>query len=257
MPSHRSWHAYLGAGANRRSRRGGSSPRPGLAHGRRPSTLPPRGARAGDRRHGTRRKDSSQSDQHARVPGVPGVYAAGDVTALALKHSTRASAREPPRRRQSRRRRGAMWNLSPGRGRSSASSPCPHFPAAPVRPGSAVPSPSATASGGRPGTWRDAPRALPRICGPWGQTRPRLAPQWDPHRRSDGRVRRGGSHRVDCPDGGEHPPGRDHRRLMAVRRAEREGEKLEHALERRGEEFDRHERAVVLQLRAAGYLREA
>jgi hypothetical protein len=46
------------------------------------------------------------------------------------------------------------------------------------------------------------------------------------------------------------------RQLMAIKRAEREGGKLEHALARRGREFERHEREVVKQLRAAGYLRE-
>jgi len=46
------------------------------------------------------------------------------------------------------------------------------------------------------------------------------------------------------------------RQLLAVRRAEREGEKLEHTLERKGEEFDRHQRVVVEQLRTAGYLRD-
>jgi hypothetical protein len=35
------------------------------------------------------------------------------------------------------------------------------------------------------------------------------------------------------------------RQLMAIKRAEREGEKLEHALARRGREFERHEREVV------------
>jgi len=46
------------------------------------------------------------------------------------------------------------------------------------------------------------------------------------------------------------------RQLMAIRRAEHEGEELEHTLERKGKEFDRHQREVVQQLRAAGYLRD-
>ena len=46
------------------------------------------------------------------------------------------------------------------------------------------------------------------------------------------------------------------RELMAIRRAEREGEVLGRALDRRAAEFDLHEREVVEQLRAAGYLHE-
>jgi hypothetical protein len=47
------------------------------------------------------------------------------------------------------------------------------------------------------------------------------------------------------------------RQLMAVRRAGREGQRLEHELERRLEVFERREREVVAELRAAGYLRES
>jgi hypothetical protein len=46
------------------------------------------------------------------------------------------------------------------------------------------------------------------------------------------------------------------RQLIAVRRVEHEGEVVERALAARGRRFDRHEREVVEQLRAAGYLRE-
>jgi hypothetical protein len=47
------------------------------------------------------------------------------------------------------------------------------------------------------------------------------------------------------------------RQLMAARRSEREGRKLGRELERLAQEFDEHEREVVEQLRAAGYLRES
>jgi hypothetical protein len=46
------------------------------------------------------------------------------------------------------------------------------------------------------------------------------------------------------------------RQLMAIRRAEHEEERVQHALERRAEEFDLHEREVINRLRAAGYLQE-
>jgi hypothetical protein len=46
------------------------------------------------------------------------------------------------------------------------------------------------------------------------------------------------------------------RQLMAIRRAEREGEAVSRTLEARGRDFERHEHEVIEQLRAAGYLQE-
>jgi len=44
------------------------------------------------------------------------------------------------------------------------------------------------------------------------------------------------------------------RRLMAIRRTEREGERLGLELQEKGVEFERHEREVIKRLEAAGYL---
>jgi hypothetical protein len=44
------------------------------------------------------------------------------------------------------------------------------------------------------------------------------------------------------------------RQMMAIRRIEREGRRLEQDLERRRSEFARHERETIQQLEAAGYL---
>jgi sulfide:quinone oxidoreductase len=46
------------------------------------------------------------------------------------------------------------------------------------------------------------------------------------------------------------------RQLLAIRRAEQEGESVGRALEARGRDVERHEREVVQRLRAAGYLQE-
>jgi hypothetical protein len=44
------------------------------------------------------------------------------------------------------------------------------------------------------------------------------------------------------------------RQLLAIGRAERQGERLEQSLERRGEELERRHRQVAARLEAAGYL---
>ena len=47
------------------------------------------------------------------------------------------------------------------------------------------------------------------------------------------------------------------RQMIAIRRIEREGRRLDDELEGRRSEFVRHEREIIQELEAAGYLRNA
>ena len=168
-------------------------------------------------------------DQHARVPGVPGVYAAGDVTALALKHSTLASAQGTAAAEAIAAAAGGDVEPEPwSRTLFGILTLPPHFPAAPrfalaprCRARQPLPLVAARARGGPP------PRALPRICGPWGQTRPRLAPHGIPIAVPMGEYAGAAATASTAPTEESIRQDAITRRLMAVRRAEREGEKLE------------------------------
>ena len=86
-----------------------------------------------------------------------GVYAAGDVTALALKHSTLASAQGTAAAEAIAAAAGGDVEPEPwSRTLFGILTLPPHFPAAPGSPWLRDAGPSATASGGRPGTWRAA-----------------------------------------------------------------------------------------------------
>lgn len=196
-------------------------------------------------------------DEHARVSGSDGVYAAGDITALSLKHSTLASGQGAAAAEAIAAVAGAGVDPEPW-------SPTlygilalpPHFAAA---------SGSPWLDGGEPLThclWWPPGHVAGRHLAPFlAASDPGVTPglEWHPD---------GVPIAASIPQSAELPltapttppetaVRRDamYRQLMAVRRAERAGERLEQALERRLRDFDAHEREVIAKLRAAGYLR--
>ena len=196
-------------------------------------------------------------DEHARVPAADGVYAAGDVTALALKHSTLASAQATAAAESIAAAAGAT--VDPG-GWSPVLYGIVTLP--PRFPG---PRDSPWVRDGEPAEhclWWPPGHVAGRHLGPYLASSDRaIHPGLDWHPTGvpvavD--VERSG------PDTAEPPSvpsdvavRRDaiSRQLFAVAREGREGERLVHQLERRGREFDEHEQEVVERLRAAGYLR--
>ena len=194
-------------------------------------------------------------DDHGRVPHTQGVYAAGDSTALSLKHSTLASAQGTAVAEAIAAASGADVDPQPWSSvlHGFLTLP-PRFPGAPGSPWLADGDPATHCLWWPPG--HVAGRHLaPYLASSDRGIKPGLA--WHP---------RGLPIAIDVhgpSNGGPSPPPVTEaamrqdaisRQLLAVRRAEREGVRLEHSLERLGEEFERHERHVIQQLRAAGYL---
>ena len=196
-------------------------------------------------------------DEHARVPAQDGVYAAGDATALALKHSTLASSQGTAAAEAIAAAAGADVDPQPW-------SPTlygiltvpPHFPGALGSP---------WLGEGEPVThclWWPPGHVAGRHLAPYLATmdpgvRPGL--EWHPNGIPVAVPVAGHAPAATAPASPTEAAIRQDaitRQLMAIRRAEHEGEELEHTLERKGEEFDRHQREVVQQLRAAGYLRD-
>lgn len=199
-------------------------------------------------------------DAHARVVGVRGCFAAGDATALSLKHSALSASQATAAAEAIAAEAGADVTPTPW-------SPVlhglltmpPHFPGARGSP---------WLDDGEPVThclWWPPGHVAGRFLAPYlaasdRGVRPGLG--WHPN---------GLPVAVEVGDGAGDataaPPApvseeairRDvmTRQLMTIRRAEREGIQLEHELQRRGSEFDRHERETVEQLEAAGYLHHA
>src|SRR5215217_61340 len=197
-------------------------------------------------------------DEHARVLGQNGVYAAGDATQLALKHSTLASSQATAAAEAIAAAAGVDIDPQPW-------SPTlygiltlpPHFPGAPGSP---------WLSEGEPVThclWWPPGHVAGRHLAPYlASTDPGVRPglEWHPHGIPVAvRVTASAAEAAAMPATPTDAGIRQDvitRQLLAVRRAEREGEKLEHTLERKGDELDRRQREVVQQLRAAGYLRD-
>jgi sulfide:quinone oxidoreductase len=210
---------------------------------------------------GTAHDDSGfvRVDEHARVLGQDGVYAVGDATALSLKHSTLASRQGTAAAEAIAAAAGANVDPEPW-------SPTlyglltlpPHFPSAAGSP---------WLDDGEPVThcvWWPPGHVAGRHLAPYLASvdrgvRPGL--EWHPNGVPVAvTVAEYAGSDVTAPSAPtEAAVSRDAktRQLMAVRRAGREGQRLEHELERRLEAFERHEREVVAQLRAAGYLRES
>jgi hypothetical protein len=196
-------------------------------------------------------------DAHARVAGARCSFAAGDATSLSLKHSTLSASQATAAAEAIAAEAGADVTPTPW-------SPVlhglltlpPHFP------------------GARGSPWLDDGEPVTHcLWWPPGHVAGRhLAPYLAA---SDRGVRPGlGWHPNGVPVavevGGEdgaaaEPPAaapsddairRDvlTRQLMAIRRIERDGRQLEHELEGRRREFERHERETIERLEAAGYL---
>lgn len=198
-------------------------------------------------------------DGHCGTPDTSGVYAAGDATSLTLKHSSVAASQGASAAEAIAAEAGA--DVEPG-----PWSPVlygiltlpPHFAGAPGSPWLDSGEPLAHC------LWWPPGHAAGRHLGPYLASRdPGVRPglEWHPGGLpvavpvgADPHGEAGTAPSVPAEASARHDAMT--RQLMAIRRAEREGERLEHALDRRGEEFERHEREVIQRLRAAGYLRD-
>jgi sulfide:quinone oxidoreductase len=194
-------------------------------------------------------------DAHGRAGGEEGLFAAGDATPLVLKHSSLAAAQGAAAAEAIAATAGAEIDPRPW-------SPIlyglltvpPHFGGARgspwVRPGEPI----------THCLWWPPGHAAGRHLAPYlAATDPRVRPglEWHPNGIPIA-VSLAGATGVATTASSPDPAlvRRDamERQLLAIRRAEREGETLERALEARGRDFERHERDVVQRLRAAGYL---
>lgn len=198
-------------------------------------------------------------DRHGRIPGASGLYAAGDATSLALKHSTLAARQATAAAEAVAAEAGA--DVDPA-------------PAAPVLYGILTLPPhlpgergSAWLGNGEPVEhclWWPPGHAAGRHLAPYLASRdPGVRPglEWHPGGvpvAVPAEAAAGGQGKAPGSAPSEAAVRHDAltRQLMAINRTEREGEKLAHALERRGEEFERHELQVIKELQAAGYLQE-
>lgn len=196
-------------------------------------------------------------DEHGRVAGSETVHAAGDVTQLSLKHSSLAAAQGAAVAESLAALAGAEVEPSPW-------SPLlhgllmlpPHFAAERGSP---------WLPDGEPLThclwWPPGHVAGPRLGPLLARRDPGLRPRLEWHPNGIPLTVSAGS----VASAGSGPPGHEPseeaarndsilRQLLALRRAEREGEALDHELERRRGEFDRMRDEVVARLEAAGYL---
>jgi sulfide:quinone oxidoreductase len=198
-------------------------------------------------------------DEHARASGQNDVYAAGDATALALKHSTSASAQGTAAAEAIAAAAGADVDPQPWRPMLYGILALPpHFPGPPGSP---------WLRNGEPVThclWWPPGHVAGRHLAPYlASSDPAVSPglEWHP----DGvplaiPVRQYSGTAVTAPPASPEAALRQDamtRQLMAIRRTGHAAERLEQVLERRGKEFDLHAREVISQLRAAGYLRES
>ena len=161
-------------------------------------------------------------DGHARTAHDPRVYAAGDATALSLKHSTLASSQATAAAEAIAAEAGADLTPTPWSAvlYGLLTLP-PRYPGARGSPWMPTGSPPPTASGGRPATWpaatsRPTSRRATGACDPGSSTTPRACP-WRPRsapaprrgRRAGGRILRGGpaARRPHPPAAGPPPRG--------------------------------------------------
>jgi sulfide:quinone oxidoreductase len=195
-------------------------------------------------------------DGHCRVSGQEDVYAAGDATLPALKHSTLASSQGTAAAEAIAAAAGADVDPRPWSATLYGILTLPpHFPG---RPG------SPWVREGEPVThclWWPPGHVAGRHLAPYLASHdPGVRPGLDWHPNGIPVAVHIGE-RADEARMAPAPPDEAAvrqdaiaRQLLAVRRAEHEGAQVEHALEIRGEEFARHHREVVQQLQAAGYL---
>jgi len=198
-------------------------------------------------------------DGHCRIPDASGLYAAGDATSLSLKHSTLAASQATAAAEAIAAQAGADVEPNPW-------SPVlygilalpPHFPGPPGSP---------WLDHGEPVThclWWPPGHVAGRHLAPYlSSVDPGVRPGLEWHANGlpiavpvdmDADAQAGAPPSVPSEAAVRHDA--ITRQLMAIHRAEREGAKLEQALERRGREFERHEREVIQRLHAAGYLRD-
>jgi sulfide:quinone oxidoreductase len=196
-------------------------------------------------------------DERGLAVGENRIYAAGDATPLALKHSALSCAQGTAVAEAIAARAGADIEPRPW-------SPTlygvltlpPHFPGTRGSP---------WLQSGEPIThclwWPPGHAAGCHLAPFLASTDPRVRPGLDWHPNGIPLAIDVGDHRAENATAPTPPAEPDIRRdalarqLIALRRVEHEGHVAERALEARGRSFDRHEREVVQQLRAAGYLR--
>ncbi len=196
-------------------------------------------------------------DAHGRAGGEERLYAAGDATPLVLKHSALAAAQ------------GAAVAEAIA---AAAGADVDPRPWSPVLYGLLMLPPHFAGERGspwvRPGEpithclWWPPGHAAGRYLAPFlasDDQRVRPGLEWHPNGVPVAISLAPESEAATMPgEPDEASVRRDamHRQLLAIRRAEREGETVGRALESRRGDFERHEREVVQQLRAAGYLQE-
>jgi len=196
-------------------------------------------------------------DTHGRASGEERLFAAGDATPLVLKHSSIAAAQGTAVAESIAAVAGAKIDPRPW---------------APVLHGLLLLPPHFAGARGspwiRPGEpithclWWPPGHATGRYLAPYLATAdPRVRPglEWHPNGIPIAVSLACTSDAATTPN----PPDeaavrRDamQRQLLAIRRAQQEGANVERALEARGRDFERHEREIVKELRAAGYLQE-
>ena len=197
-------------------------------------------------------------DGHART-AHPRVFAAGDATALSLKHSTLASSQAS----------AAAEAMAAEAGSDVSPSPWPavlygmlmlppRYPGAPGSP---------WLNDGEPTTncvWWPPGHVAGRHLAPYLAARDRgVRPGLERHPAGlpvavpVGRESAGDEGPASAPSEEDLRHDALTRRMLAIRRAEREGSAVEHDLKRMGDEVERHEREVMAKLEAAGYLRHA
>jgi sulfide:quinone oxidoreductase len=197
-------------------------------------------------------------DAHARTRDGERSFAAGDATALSLKHSAISASQATAAAEAIAAEAGADVTPTPWSSvlHGLLTVP-PHFPAERGSP---------WLSDGEPMThclWWPPGHVAGRFLAPYlaasdHGVRPGLG--WHPHGipvAVEVSAGADGASAVPLAVASADAIRRDAltRQLLAIRRAQRDGERLQHELERRGSEFERHERETVEQLEAAGYLR--
>lgn len=195
-------------------------------------------------------------DAHSRVAEVERVFAAGDATALPLKHSTLAAAQATAAAHAIAAQAGAdveaeAWSST----LYGILTLPPHFPGERGSPWLADGEPASHC------LWWPPGHVAGRYLAPFLASRDRgVRPglEWHPNGLPVAvHVEASSPVETSAPSSDEalrHDA--LSRQLMAIRRTEREGESLGRELGRELADFDRHEREVVKRLKAAGYLRD-
>jgi sulfide:quinone oxidoreductase len=197
-------------------------------------------------------------DEHGRVPGHRGIYAAGDASLPGLKHSTLASSQATAAAEAIAADAGAKVDPRPWSATLHGILMVPpHFPVPPGSPWIRQREPVTHCLWWPPGHVAGVHLA-PYLASQDPGVRPGL--EWHPNGIPVAvPVAEAAGAAATTPAAPADSAMRQDaiaRQLMAVRRIEHEGEEVGHALEIRSHEVARHQAEVIKQLRAAGYLRE-